>query len=300
LMAERCISCLVVSENERPVGIISERDIVKLLANSIVTASRVRVKDLMSSPVDCISQNTDLSEAGRLMKSKSCRRFPVVDSNGVVVGLVTQSDVMSGSLHVLEEYSHGLEQMVEARTKELRKKNRELEILSTTDPLTGLHNRRFLYSRIEEELSRSRRLNANLGCVMLDIDHFKPVNDNHGHSVGDIVLREVGQILRKAVRKEDVVARYGGEEFVVIGASDAESMMMVAERIRNAVASHPFVSGETTISLTISCGVSICYPATAPYDADDVLRGADLALYTAKMNGRNRTEVYEEPIVVSV
>lgn len=166
-----------------------------------------------------------------------------------------------------------------------------------TDVLTGWHNRRYLLVRMKEELSRASRDGTNLVCLMLDIDHFKRINDSWGHAAGDAVLRELASRIDSQVRASDVAARYGGEEFVVLlpntDTSDAERL---AERIRTAVSSNPFVlpGGEET-TVTISIGIAGLSPEPRAEElktmGDSMIARADVALYKAKAEGRNRVVV---------
>ncbi|MCA1826984.1 MAG: diguanylate cyclase [Myxococcales bacterium] len=161
--------------------------------------------------------------------------------------------------------------------------------LSFTDPLTGVANRRQLFLRLEQEFSRSVRFGDPLSLTMIDLDLFKHVNDRHGHTVGDGVLRGVALALRRNVRKIDIVARYGGEEFcIVLPRVGKPEAIEVAEKLRRAVAAAklPGPDGGGPLSVTISIGV-----ATLGIDADDVaglIEKADQALYEAKREGRDR------------
>jgi len=158
---------------------------------------------------------------------------------------------------------------------------------SLTDSLTGLYNRRFLHQRLEEEMARSRRHGAPLACVMLDLDHFKSINDAHGHAAGDSVLRDVSTILKAHIRKSDIAVRFGGEEFVlVLFSNNMEGARLVAERIRADVESHEFLHGDSPLRVTISIGIS-AFPDEKIGSADDLMRRADAALYQAKEAGRN-------------
>lgn len=166
-----------------------------------------------------------------------------------------------------------------------------------TDVLTGWHNRRYLQVRMKEELARASRDGRNLVCLMLDIDHFKRVNDSFGHAAGDAVLRELAQRIEIEVRASDVAARYGGEEFVVLlpdtTTDDAERL---AERIRDAVSRTPFAlpNGEH-VDVTLSIGIAEL--TVAPREADlktlgeALIAQADVALYKAKSAGRDRVVV---------
>jgi diguanylate cyclase (GGDEF)-like protein len=164
-----------------------------------------------------------------------------------------------------------------------------------TDVLTGWHNRRYLQVRLQEELARSRRDRSELVCLMLDLDHFKSVNDTYGHAAGDDVLRELAQRVESQVRASDVAARYGGEEFVILlPHTDVVSGRLLAERIRQEVAAKPVVfESDGQVTITASIGIA----AVLPVDGDDLktlgdslLARADVALYRAKASGRNRVE----------
>ena len=167
--------------------------------------------------------------------------------------------------------------------------NARLEALAQTDPLTGLLNRRALTGRLAAELDRARRYSTILTMLMIDLDHFKRVNDTHGHLVGDEVLQETAALLQHLVRSVDVVARYGGEEFVVLlPETTVEGAMSFAERMRERVEATPFHGGAgTPLSLTTSIGVAT-YPASRVESVEDLFAHADAALYRAKAEGRNR------------
>jgi len=166
-----------------------------------------------------------------------------------------------------------------------------------TDALTGWNNRRYLGARLSEELAHARRDGAGVVCLMLDVDHFKHVNDTWGHAAGDAVLVELAQRIESQVRASDVAARYGGEEFVVL-LPDAEvnSAKLLAERIRNAISSTPFdlPSGDT-VTVTVSIGIAKVHPANDDKDlktlGDSLVARADVALYAAKSAGRDRVIV---------
>ncbi|MBT8066940.1 MAG: sensor domain-containing diguanylate cyclase [Gammaproteobacteria bacterium] len=166
-----------------------------------------------------------------------------------------------------------------------------------TDVLTGWHNRRYLLVRLTEELARARRDGGRLVCLMLDIDHFKRVNDNWGHAAGDAVLREIAQRVESQVRASDIAARYGGEEFVVLlPNTDVASAMLLAERIRKAVSASPIeLPNNETVTITTSIGISEVQPAPEADDlktvGDSLIARADVALYAAKSAGRDRVVV---------
>jgi diguanylate cyclase (GGDEF)-like protein len=175
----------------------------------------------------------------------------------------------------------------------IRAAEKKMENMALTDVLTGLYNRRFLYQRFDEEISRAKRNNNALSCLMLDIDFFKAVNDTHGHLYGDYVLKEVARLLKENLRGYDALVRFGGEEFVVLlpGAecSDAES---VAKKIREKIEMHTFKEGEISEKITVSIGVFGCSASAIKEDAEEYIKHADAALYAAKESGRNKVVVH--------
>jgi diguanylate cyclase (GGDEF)-like protein len=158
---------------------------------------------------------------------------------------------------------------------------------SIRDELTGLHNRRYLMSRLKEEFERARRKGTALGVLMMDVDHFKAVNDKYGHLVGDEVLRSIGQTLASMLRDYDVGGRYGGEEFaVVLVEMTPADMVKLAERIRATIEQLDSHGNATSIHVTISIGVAVLRDDDT---TETLLQRADIALYQAKEAGRNRT-----------
>jgi two-component system cell cycle response regulator len=168
--------------------------------------------------------------------------------------------------------------------------NARLEQLAQTDPLTQLLNRRALTERIATEMERATRHDSSLALLMIDLDHFKKVNDSYGHLVGDDVLRDIGRLLLNTIRGSDIVARYGGEEFVLLlPETDEVGAVSFAERIRTAVEAYEFDRGDDqpALKLTASIGVSV-FPAARVETVEDLFSRADSALYRAKADGRNR------------
>lgn len=167
-----------------------------------------------------------------------------------------------------------------------------LEAENITDPLTKVYNRRYLDRRLEEEVSRSKRYTLDLSVLMLDIDHFKRVNDTYGHQAGDVTLSTLSRLIKDDLRELDVVARYGGEEFMVICTNTAiDGASLVAERLRKLIESHHVempdgTGGTLSIQISISIGVA---SVSANVDSKEKLvQAADQALYRAKKEGRNR------------
>ena len=173
----------------------------------------------------------------------------------------------------------------------------ENQELAATDPLTGLYNRRHFYTLASHEFNMARRFNQSITAIMVDIDHFKRVNDTYGHLVGDIVLQNVANRCNVSLRQSDILCRYGGEEFVIlmIGTS-LESALQIAERLRKHIADTPIETEGKSISITISLGVAALGPYMHPVSLtglDILINRADQALFISKQNGRNRVTTWE-------
>lgn len=221
----------------------------------------------------------------------------------IPVLMLTGAEDREARIQVLEQGAsdfiskpfHGRELVARARIQlrsrmlqeKLEEANERLRLLSCTDGLTGLFNRRHLEQVLETEVTRLNRYGVAVSVLLLDIDHFKNVNDTHGHAVGDAVLRRVADTLASMTRKVDVVARYGGEEVcLVLANTRAQEAQVLAERLRAGLAE---VEHETTrgpVRVTVSIGIASA--DRAPTTVDTMLARADGALYTAKRAGRNR------------
>lgn len=157
-----------------------------------------------------------------------------------------------------------------------------------TDALTGLLNRYGLQRSVAREQAESRRYERSLSCLLIDLDNFKEINDTYGHTIGDLALKQIADILTEVVRRSDMVFRYGGEEFLVLlPETDLEGAAALAEKIRSAAASHTFGDEECAFQLTLSTGAANLCPGES---GNDMIARADMALYHAKEQGRNRVE----------
>ncbi len=227
-------------------------------------------------------------------KTKSFISIPLKLDNRVI-GVINMSDKASGAsfseddLHLLLSFANYASIALERGA--YYSMSEELKMLSMTDPLTGLFNRRYFRERLYEEVERVKRHDECFSTFVIDIDNFKSFNDKYGHLAGDEILKGVSKVIRDAVRSMDVVARYGGEEFaVILPHTNKKDSYIIAERIRKGVEEH---RPETEFKEwpTISLGV-----AEFPHDAnhiDDLINKADSAMYHAKRMGKNRVVVYE-------
>lgn len=196
-----------------------------------------------------------------------------------------------------------LEQRMLALQREnldLTVKNRRLSEVSTRDALTGLYNRWFVIEKLDSELNRALRHGSPMSLLMLDVDHFKRINDTWGHAAGDQVLQAIGKLLRESCRVYDVPGRYGGEEFcILLPETQPGNTNVVAERIRRRLETSELPCGDTSIVVTASIGIA---GIEAP-DAGEVLSPAalidraDRALYSAKSRGRNRIEMWDRALL---
>jgi two-component system cell cycle response regulator len=174
---------------------------------------------------------------------------------------------------------------------ELAIANRRLEVLAMTDNLTDIPNRRYAFARLEEEWAVWRRTGRPLSVMVLDLDHFKSINDTLGHPVGDQILAHAAKVIQTTLRASDVVCRLGGEEFIVIAANtDRAAAQLLGERLRSAVEQHQLGSVGLTTPLTVSVGVAVSSARIA--NGSDLLHQADQALYLAKHGGRNRVRIH--------
>ncbi|PWS36503.1 PleD family two-component system response regulator [Falsiroseomonas bella] len=232
--------------------------------------------------------------ASRLRAETLTRDVPVVlVADASQKGLVLRGFDLGANDHVLRPVDSN-ELRARIRNQIRRKRyqerlraelDRSLE-LAVTDPLTGLRNRRYVRRHLDAVLR-----GTGAAVLLLDVDHFKRVNDTYGHAAGDLVLREVAERVRAHLRAADVVARYGGEEFmVVMSGASTEDACLVAERLRGAIASSPVLVDGHSLSVTASVGVASGGAGAA---CDDVIGAADAALYRAKNNGRNRVQAAE-------
>ena len=204
--------------------------------------------------------------------------------NGAV-GYLPKASLSKDKLtKTIDDALHKWEQAQQARADK-----EELEKLANVDALTGLPNRRAILHRLDEQIKHAKRYSEELGLLMLDIDHFKKVNDLYGHLIGDDVLEEVAKLVRQNIRDVDTAGRYGGEEFIIVlPKAGVSSALAVAERIRKVIEAAEMKDSEgNEFSVTVSQGLSVYKRGE---DEHSLLSRADDTLYRAKENGRNRVE----------
>lgn len=182
--------------------------------------------------------------------------------------------------------------------KEVEQATRKVVQMATRDPLTNLYNRNYLNDTLEKEVSRARRYQSELACLLLDLDYFKEVNDTFGHRFGDVVLRQFARCLADNIRDTDTAFRYGGEEFLILlPQTDTTGARRIAEKLRALVAAKRFADEQTSTPLTVSIGIASISQIPSG-GTKDLLACADKALYHAKAEGRNRVNVYQKDMSV--
>jgi len=280
--------CVVVQKESKPVGIITSKDVLKFIDNDL--CHTIAAESVMSSPLETLPMSASINEALEFIKARHYKRIIVVDAAGEIMGIVSQQDLISRTYLKWSKLVNEHFEQFEELTQILQNKNRHLATLAMRDQLTGISNRHMFAELYEKELSMLKRYNGKLSLVMLDLDHFKVVNDTFGHNIGDFVLKEFAQIVSTQVREADIFARWGGEEFVLLlRETMCDQAYVVSEKIRHRIESHVF--GEVG-SVTCSIGMT-------EIDATDTLESgierADRALYEAKRSGRNQTVRCESP-----
>jgi diguanylate cyclase (GGDEF)-like protein len=270
-------SCILVVEDKMPVGIITERDVVRFYSDAIRKngIEDYPLGDAMTTQLVCVNESTSLYEGLTLAWNKKLRHLPVVDDSGYLVGLVTQTDMLSSYAKFFKKQD------------ELETANQKLQLLSYEDALLGIGNRRAMEAGLVFTEASAKRANSSYAIALLDVDYFKKYNDYYGHQAGDDALQQITRAIKSNLRDSDQLYRYGGEEFLLLMPdTDISDAVVGAERIRLAVEAMNEPHTESPYGrLTVSIGVD----SKRAGDWEDLVRYADLALYKAKGEGRNRT-----------
>ncbi len=269
---------VIVDRENYPIGIVTERDILRALITYKEKAVGTRAGDIMSAPVLTLEPEEDMDSAIMQMQLNRVRRIPVTKENKLI-GIVSYRDLTNA----LRKSFYALEQKAE-----------ELEQRANTDPLTGLFNRRVLGRQLKYHIKVASKSGQPMSVIMFDIDHFKKINDTHGHLCGDSVLKKLAEILKKKSRSVNIVGRYGGEEFIIIGPiSDHKSAFYAAERVRIIIESTDFLCADSgqKFRVTVSAGVAVWNPGIKT--GKELIKLADDALYLAKRSGRNQVKAAE-------
>lgn len=217
---------------------------------------------------------------------------PVLDSEGKILNFIAVKEDITAQKEAETKLRNANTQL-EEQLKEIQKLQHTLHEQAIRDALTGLHNRRYLYETLDHELARAERGMYSICFALIDIDHFKNINDTYGHATGDTILINLANQLINHTRNGDIVCRYGGEEFlIVLPNTGVEAAAQIAERWRTTIQESSVLENSLEISVTISCGISE-FPTDASTETE-ALEKADKALYAAKYNGRNQVVVWSK------
>jgi diguanylate cyclase (GGDEF)-like protein len=221
--------------------------------------------------------------------------------SGRKIGVLNVADKIGGEqfdevdLSLLEII--GPQIAVAVERAEWQERATQFQLMSITDPLTGLLNRRYLEERLTDELNRSQRYNYPMSCLMIDIDDFKTYNDRNGHQAGDVALKITAHALKAALRGADVACRYGGEEFcILLPQTSLSEAGVIAERIRQTVSEKEYRFGKSQPLGMVSVSIGISTFAKHIDTAESIIAAADRALYNAKSQGKNRIDFYVDNI----
>lgn len=311
VMRQYKIGCVVVTEGKKPVGMFTERDMVTRVGAEGVDVGKTLVKEVMSANLITATTSTQCDQMYNLMRAREIRHLPIVE-NDVLLGIISIRDLVRFHMHTVDKtivdlsnelsFIRGvLDETGEERVKSLYYETKKLEALVVKDSLTGLYNYRFFQETIVDEIARAKKFNYPVCLLFIDIDNFKEYNDKNGHESGNVLLKQLADLLRRTSRTtrlanpaqmaagNDTVARYGGEEFVVIlPETDKKGALVKANRILNDVRNYPFAHREKQDSKKMSVSIGI---AEFPVDGstwDEVVRKADEALYKAKFAGKDQ------------
>ncbi len=257
--------------------------------------------------LDRILPDMDGVEVARILKARPEDQFvPVImlsakaDLDSKVAGLRFADDYLAKPFAEAEIVARSAAMLrIKHLQDQLRDVQRKLQEQSVTDPLTGLRNRRFFDERLVEEYGRAQRYADPVSLMMIDLDHFKLVNDRHGHQMGDVVLHSAATLIRSSLRDPDICARYGGEEFaVILPKTHVAGALVVAERVWRALGAKvyrdPGAPPEKAVDVRVTASIGIAfYPSKDITSAELLLRFADEALYQAKAAGRNTICLYQ-------
>jgi diguanylate cyclase (GGDEF)-like protein len=290
-MVEQRYSCIIIIKNEIPFGIVTERDLVKILNHGAGEISlSLPVSDFMSSPIISLNENETLFDAMVISRAERIRQMPVVNNEDYLVGLVTYSDLVDAHFHAIEIQSDLIEQSFEVKIEKLQQLNDELLALSMEDHLMEIGNRRAMEVDLGHTHYTSTRYGHPYSLLLIDIDFFKQYNDNYGHGAGDNALKAVAKSLKANIRGSDRLYRYGGEEILaVLPHTNASQADEVGRKLVSSIAKSSISHKKSPYEiLTISCG-GACVLNNEQLVSSwvELIEQVDHNLYQAKNDGRN-------------
>jgi len=290
----------IITKLHEQQGSLFKREILIILL--IALGEFLALSFIIIRPVATISRNisTNIDEDGSITHD-----IPL-ESNDEFGDVAKRFNVMRHKLNEANTKLHGklesTDQKLEStnyqlvrQSDELKKINRQLEQMAITDPLTGLYNRRHFDTIMRSEIESVLRYDDSCSIVLADIDRFKSINDQYGHDAGDIVLKEIAEILRKSIRTTDVICRIGGEEFAILcRRSGRDETKAIAEKIRKTLEDAVIETSSYSLKLTSSFGIATIPDEFTPINKDVFMKNADVALYNSKKKGRNKVTHFSD------
>jgi len=283
-MVENNLDNVIIERDNQPFGIITTKDVMRLLKSSADLL--VDISTYMTSPLETLKETSTLKEAISFMNKKHFKRIVVVNDKDEIVSIMLQRELISLSYSkwatIMKEYSSELSQINEL----LHKKTKKYEEMASVDQLTGLYNR-YKFTELFVSLYGTMVKRENdMSLIMLDIDHFKNINDTYGHNIGDKVLVDISNILKQYFRNVDIVGRWGGEEFVVlVPTANSTNCEKLADKIRRAIQEAKILDD---LEVTASFGITQIKLGDT---LEIAISRADEALYDAKNSGRNTIKI---------
>jgi len=279
---------VILMEDQCPIGIVTSKDMLRILMEGCDLNRPIR--EYMTRPVRTLPHGKTISETLTFLKKNRFKRAVVVDQNGKMVGVFTQKEIVAFTYYrwmlILKEQQEKLDQI----NKVLLRQNQEIEKTSALDPLTGLYNRLKCNELFISEYTVMLQRHNTISLILMDLDHFKKINDTYGHNTGDRVLEQVAKTLNDNLRSVDIACRWGGEEFIILlPAADLRPAKMIAENLRQKISRIRLP--DLPLRLTASFGVTEVRPGQS---LKEVIEQADQALYRAKDQGRDRIVCFPE------
>lgn len=292
-MSERIISCVIVTVDHEPVGIVTERDLVRVLSDNIDQQAELpymTVENFMTSAPLMVQESTPLFEALVITQTRGFRHLPVVDDRGQLRGMLTFSDLAKAYENIISIQKAMLEQEVGSKTRHLKEINDQLKAMSFEDPLLGVGNRRSMEVDLEYTHNTARRYGRHYAIALFDVDYFKQYNDHYGHQAGDDALKTVANCIAESIRTIDRLYRYGGEELLLLmPETEYEGAVIVTRRIVKSLAQLEVAHQLSPLHvLTMSGGVASIDNSSASVTWKGLIKKADKKLYNAKHSGRNQ------------
>ncbi|MEA1916543.1 MAG: diguanylate cyclase [Campylobacterota bacterium] len=286
MMDNMLYDCVILNdENSNAVGIVTTKDIIKIFGENRDLSKKA--KEYMVSPLLTVEYNATILDSLKFIQTKHFKRLIIRGIDGDVIGQITQEELLARVYSRWADVMKDSQEELLEVNKVLKTRATQYELMSVTDRLTGIYNRSKFEIELKSEIQRVERYNVeSFSVIFFDIDHFKKINDNYGHLVGDSVLQQVVKIFEIMLRTSDIFARWGGEEFVIImPLTSIENATLAAEKLCKHIA-NSFIEGARHI--TCSFGVSQFLPSDSE---QSIMIRADKAMYSAKTQGRNMVVV---------